>query len=359
MALYEVSPDALTRLQATTLASARVRERQDLQRLLRDSIEVLEEDLLIVSEEFGDWDASRRRIDLLAVDRKANLVVIELKRDDIGGHMELQALRYAAMVSTLTFEKAVDVFSSYLERRGSEDDASETLLEFLGWEEPDDEAFAQDVRIILAAADFGRELTTAVLWLNQRELDIKCVRLQPYTDGARLFLNVQQVIPLPEAEEFQVQVREKVRSERRARSDSRDLTRYDVRCGSDIFTNLPKRAAIFEAVRYLVRSGVPPERISEADLTRPFARVWRFVEGAVGEEEFNQIADRNRKAEGWSHDPHRWYTADDELFHRNGRTYAFSKMWGGAKWMRAMKNLQQAFPEAGIEFEPTRGSGSD
>ncbi len=49
-------------------------------------------DLLVVSEEFGEWDDSRRRIDLLAIDRDANLVVIELKRTEDGGHMELQAI---------------------------------------------------------------------------------------------------------------------------------------------------------------------------------------------------------------------------------------------------------------------------
>lgn len=65
---------------------------------------------VVVSEEFGDWQDSRRRIDLLAIDQEANLVVIELKRTEDGGHMELQAIRYAAMVSTLTFEQVVRVY---------------------------------------------------------------------------------------------------------------------------------------------------------------------------------------------------------------------------------------------------------
>ena len=43
----------------------------------------------------------------------------------------------------------------------------EGLLTFLGWEEPNEEGFAQDVRIILVSADFSKELTTAVLWLKR------------------------------------------------------------------------------------------------------------------------------------------------------------------------------------------------
>ena len=180
MGLYELGPDSLVPLGQTTLASENVQERQDLQRLLRDQIDVLDPDLLVISEEFALWEDSRRRIDLLAVDREANLVVIELKRDESGGHMDLQALRYAAMVSAMTWTKAVEAFGAYLEVRDREDDPEELLLQFFSWEEPNDEEFGQDVRIVLAAPDFGKELTTAVLWMNQRDLDIRCVRLQPF-----------------------------------------------------------------------------------------------------------------------------------------------------------------------------------
>ena len=36
----------------------------------------------------------------------ANLVVVELKRTEDGGLMDLQALRYAAMISAMPFERA-------------------------------------------------------------------------------------------------------------------------------------------------------------------------------------------------------------------------------------------------------------
>ena len=114
----------------------------------------------------------------------------------------------------MTFEKAVNTYRDFLLKMERDDDPENSLLKFLRWEEPDEKPFAQDVRVILASADFSKELTTTVMWLNQRDLDIRCIRLQPYSDGERVFLDVQQVIPLPEAKEFQSQLKEKAQRER-------------------------------------------------------------------------------------------------------------------------------------------------
>lgn len=52
-------------------------------------------------------------------------------------------------------------------------------------------------------------MTTTVLWLNKKDLDIRCVRLKPYKLGDRLLLDVQQVIPLlkPKSIRFRFGVR--------------------------------------------------------------------------------------------------------------------------------------------------------
>jgi hypothetical protein len=215
--VYEITHGGFVPLRTTSFAEQGLRERGDLQRLLRSQIEIIAPGVLIVGEEFGEWEDSRRRIDLLGVDRDGSLVVIELKRTEDGGHMELQAIRYAAMVSQMTFEKVTEVFGRYLAANGREDDPRQLLLDFLAWDVPNADRFAQDVRIVLASAEFSKELTTAVLWLNEKGLDIRCVRLSPHTDGNRVFVDVQQVLPLPEASEYFVNLREKQSEERQAR----------------------------------------------------------------------------------------------------------------------------------------------
>ena len=223
MPLYEMTPTAFRPINQKSFSEMKVRERGDLQRLLRTQISVLGDDLYVLTEEFGDWEDSRRRIDLLAIDREANLVVIELKRTSDGGHMELQAIRYASMISAMTFERAAQIHAEFLERMGdSPQVARERILAFLDWEEAH-ENFAEDVRIILVSEDFGKELTTAVLWLRDRDIDIRCVRLRPYQEGDSCLIDVQQVIPLPEAHEYQVQLREKEQEGRKSRAERHDL----------------------------------------------------------------------------------------------------------------------------------------
>src|SRR5439155_5361867 len=114
MPLFELTENAITEIERTTFESFGVHERFHLQKLLRNSIHVIDPDIYVITEEFGEWEDARRRIDLLCLDRDANLVVVELKRNEDGGHMELQALRYAAMVSTLTFEKLIEAHAQYL-----------------------------------------------------------------------------------------------------------------------------------------------------------------------------------------------------------------------------------------------------
>lgn len=75
LGLYLLSDSALSHFQETTFQSERLLERRDLQWRLRDSIDIIASDLMVISEEFGSWEDSRRRIDLLCIDRAACLVV--------------------------------------------------------------------------------------------------------------------------------------------------------------------------------------------------------------------------------------------------------------------------------------------
>jgi hypothetical protein len=328
MPLFELADASINEIERTTFEELRIHERYDLQRLLRRSIHVIDQNIYVIEEEFGDWEDARRRIDLLCLDRDKKLVVVELKRTDDGGHMELQALRYAAMVSTMTFENAVEVHGEYLRRSGDTTDPRRAILQFLGITEDATQelALSSDVRIILASADFSRELTTTVLWLNERELDIRCVRLRPYRWQERVLLDVQQVLPLPEAGDYQVKMREKAVEKRAAEKKfNPDFSKYNVTVGDTVYPDLWKRALGFRILHTALASGINPEELAQ-HLGRSVPTWLISVEGTHDSARFANLASEISTKFG-KYDLGRFFCDDENLLHLNGKTLAVSNQW--------------------------------
>ena len=344
MAIYEFNEGGIKRLRKTTFADQGIRERQDIQPLIRDQIEVITDKAMVIAEEFDSWDASRRRIDLLCIDKEANLVVVELKRTEDGGHMELQAIRYSAMVSTMTFDQVVEAHKLFLNSIGSDEDAQRRILDFLEWEAPDEDSFAQDVRIVLVSAEFSRELTSAVLWLNDKGIDIRCVKMVPFHDGQRILLDVQQVIPLPEAEQFQVQVRQKKQKEQRARSSSRDFSKFTLVIAGREYKGLYKRNLMYRLISDIVKAGVKPEELEEL-IT--FRKLFVSFKGALDAEQFTENlmdSDTGGKVPLTG----RYFCKQDELFTVSGKTWALTNQWALESTEEAVHLIHSNYPHLGI-----------
>lgn len=345
MALYEIAGESLKPVPQTTFTELGWRERQDIQRAVRTHIAAITPGVktMVLAEEFGDWVGANRRIDLLCLDDQAQIVVVELKRED-GAHMELQALRYAAMISTMRFDQAVEAHRKYLQSIGSTDDPERAIREFLEQEEGP-VALSETVRIVLAASDFPKELTTTVLWLSKQGLDLRCVQMRPHEIDGRVLIDIQQVIPLPEAEQYQVAVREKSMEQAvaaAARAQERDMTRYDLFIGDTTLTNLPKRRLAYEVVAEAIRRGVPLSKIIEAVPSK--GNMFISADGDLDEREF--------EAKLGGKQPY-YYTASQDLFHIGGKTYAFNKQWGAGA-IDAINNIIKLIPDAEkISYAPT------
>jgi hypothetical protein len=343
MSLYEVAESGLARHEQASLADLGLREREDLQRRIRDDIGVLDDNLLVVAEEFGQWEDARRRIDLLAVDKAGCLVVIELKRDD-GAHMDLQALRYAAMVSSMNFGDVVVAYEQHLTKTKPDDglDARAELTAFIDTGEAEEPTISTNVRIVLVAAEFGRELMTSVLWLNRFEdMDIRCIQLVPYRLDGRVLLDIRQVVPLPEAADYQVRVRRKEQQQERARTQNRDMTRYHVIADGEELPATSKRQTMLVMVTNMIERGVPAGEIAEVIGPR-----FRSIEGehedpaAAFLREYPKQYDRKFAPE-W------WYT--DHPFSQEGRTWVLDKGWG-RDTEPTLTALCERFPDAGVSF---------
>ena len=345
-ALYKYTNEALEAVQQDTLTTLGIKERDDLQRVLRDNIDAVSPDTLVIAEEYSNWKDSNRRIDILGIDPDGSIVVIELKRTEDGGHMDLQAIRYAAMVSTLTFDQALEAFESYCSAAGNEVDAKESLLAHLNCEP---EEIGQQTRIVLVSADFSSEISTAALWLNQQGLNLTCIRLTAYKDGTSIYFDAQQIIPLPEATDYMVKSREKADERKSNRvSRSQDNTQYIITHKGQQIGPLNKRYTMYELVTRMIRAGVSPDEIQKHLGSNRFIyregevhNIWDFEKAELYSLKRGSPVDFNER---------RFHAKDDQLIHHGGRTYLFSNQWG-AKTYELAQNLCAKFPMVGITIK--------
>lgn len=199
-------------------------EREDLQEWAIEEPRILGEDLLILSSEYAKFADLRDRLDILALDTEGKLVVVELKRDRADRTTDLQAIKYASYCATLTAEDIQKDYRDFWNKRQenafSPEEVGETIVGFLNNEVVDEVPYMDDgwanfelddkPRILLVAGSFGPEITSPVMWLiEEYDMDITCTRIEAYKHRERVLMNSQQVIPIPEAEEYLTKRREK------------------------------------------------------------------------------------------------------------------------------------------------------
>lgn len=217
------SENRLKKLEEKRFSDLNLREREHLQEWLAGQPDALGEELLIIQKEFDGFDGTRERLDLLALDKGGQLVVIENKLDDSGRDVTWQALKYAAYVSSLKKGQIVEIFQRYLDRNRIDGTAVEMICDFL---EKGDLAEVvlnpgNKQRIVMVAANFRKEVTSTVLWLNNQGIRVQCFKVTPFAFGQELLLDVQQIIPAKEAEEFMIGMAEKESEETSAQGAQR------------------------------------------------------------------------------------------------------------------------------------------
>ena len=201
-------------------------ERKHLQEWLVHQPDALGEELLIIQKEFEGFDDTRERLDLLALDKDGHLVIIENKLDDSGRDVVWQVLKYASYCASLTKGQIVEIYQQYLDRYEpvtSEVDklnipasAEERICEFLGAPALDEAKMnlGNSQRVMLVAANFRKEVTSTALWLLGQGISIQCFKVTPYALGEQLLINIDQIIPTPEAKELTIGIKAKETEEK-------------------------------------------------------------------------------------------------------------------------------------------------
>ena len=214
---------------------------------------MLGEDLLIIQKEFDGFNDTNERLDLLAIDKEGGLVIIENKLDDTGRDVIWQALKYASYCSTLTTAQIVNIYQSYLNKWQHGEEARKNLLDFLDKNEEELLLNQNDQRIIFVANNYRKEVTSTALWLLQHDVKLQCFKATPHSFGEELFLQIEQIIPLPETEEFMINAKEK---EKEVNEKSKTVKESEARLVK--FWTLLKNKLEENNIDYLARVAAKP-----------------------------------------------------------------------------------------------------
>lgn len=225
------------------------KERKHLQEWICKNPDMLGESLLIIQKEFSGFDDTKERLDLLAIDENGNIVVIENKLDDSGRDVVWQSLKYVSYCSGLLKSDIKEIYQQYLSSQSNVENAEQNICDFLGSDDFDEiELNKGDQRIILVAASFRKEVTSTVMWLLDHNIKIKCIKVTPFIHGDNTFIDIEQIIPIKDAEEYQIKLANKKQEEliTKEKNQTANKVRYDfwtrllqeMNKKSDLFSNI-------------------------------------------------------------------------------------------------------------------------
>lgn len=207
--------NAIQKIQEKSFSELGFREKEHLQEWISKNPECLGEDLLVIQKEFSGFNDTYERLDVLALDKQGNLVIIENKLDDSGRDVTWQAQKYASYCSTLKKDQIRKIYQELLDKEGNNENAETNLLEFFGASDLTEIAInsGQAQRIILIAANFRKEVTSTVLWLLNYKLRIQCFKVTPFESNGSLLLNIEQIIPMKDSEEYVISMADKAQED--------------------------------------------------------------------------------------------------------------------------------------------------
>lgn len=198
-----------------------LKEREDLQEWIANNPSILGEELLIIQKEFNGFNDTNERLDLLALDKNGNIVVIENKLDNSGKDVVWQAIKYAGYCSSLKKDDIKDIFQKYLIKNGKVGNSEELITEFLDKEDFNEVQLNQDLtqRIILVAREFRKEVTNTVIWARKYGMKIQCIKIIPYVIGEHLIVDTDQIIPVKDIADIMIGYEEKAQEEFKNKED--------------------------------------------------------------------------------------------------------------------------------------------
>lgn len=249
MFILNKEENKITKIESKSFHSFGFKEREHLQEWIANYPECLGEELLIIQKEFDGFNDTNERLDLLALDKSGTLVIIENKLDDTGKDVTWQVLKYVSYCSTLTKLQIKDIYQAYLDKLAIKENAEENLVEFFkGKPFTEISLNEDDQRMILVSANFRKEVTSTVMWMLNHGIKAQCFKVTPYDYNDQVLLDMEQIIPVKEAEDYIIKMADKVREVNESKESNRNINELRKEFWSELLEKFNPQSSQFRNI---------------------------------------------------------------------------------------------------------------
>lgn len=169
------------------------KEVEDIVYNTKELNDIFEEDYFILGRQV-EFEGISDKLDVLAIDKQGNLVIIEVKLSFFtGSHSHLQASRYAGYVSLWSPLHIKNLAEDYfLKAFGNKINFEKKMADFL---EVDLSYINQDQKVVLIGSDTNEKLISTCYWLSNQGVNLKLFQATKYksTINEKEYVDIRKI----------------------------------------------------------------------------------------------------------------------------------------------------------------------
>ena len=182
MEIHVISDGEAVKYQKTSME-----KETDIEEFLEKHPEILDKDIFIIGRQVGT-DAGGR-IDLMGMDSKGNLVIVEIKKGASTRNVVSQILEYGVWAENIQYDE-LNTIAKNKHLKDHQDLYKKFENDFDSVPEP----FNEDQRLYIVAGKIDAKIADVARYLRQRGTDIKCVELNFYENGKQKLIQTNLVV---------------------------------------------------------------------------------------------------------------------------------------------------------------------
>ena len=211
----------------------------------------------------------------------------------------------------------------------------------------------------MIAGEFRKEVTSTVLWLLNYGLRLQCFKATPFSLNEQLFLNMEQIIPIKEAEDFVISMANKSREEVGTQELIKERHIVRRKFWTAYLKEINKATTLYQNVSpskdhwISAGSGISGVTFSSV-VTGDYIRIELAIQGKTQEENkaiFDALESQKDNIEAAFGNPLEWERLTDKRMSRIKYELKEVSVFNEEDWDRMVAFLVQQVPKFEIAFK--------